>query len=478
MPRSKQLRRVGLAGIALLAMALGSLPARADSSFVQGSGSAIGTAIRVGPQTGGLTIAVTFGQSLADFQGTVGRASARAIDLGILATALTAPGCNGAPATFKSSDFPQPLNVDSREANADKGKTSQQSGAPDNSPILVSAGHQQVDANSSPHSHAVTTTAAFGVPGVFEVGAGRTEVSTRIIDNATREAVTSADFSSISLGGGAVVLDGLHWEAVQRTGKNATSEGHSSVAKIVLGGAALPITLGGGELSTVLAPVNAILLGTGLSLDPPVFVNKAGVVTVQPLRLRIDHSPLGQAVVAPAVTAAQPVRQPILDLYNQTVGCDAPVGQVQGVGQVARGAVLPSDIALSALTGTGGFVVELGGGAVTTEGTTYTNPFDATGPPPDLGAVAPVDQSSTPSGDVLGTTFTGGVEGATSTPPAETSLTPGPAATLASQPATIPGSRGGTAVVMGLLGLLAVAGVALADYLRIRRGDRVIPEEP
>ncbi|HZQ84268.1 MAG TPA: hypothetical protein VFA83_05500, partial [Acidimicrobiales bacterium] len=206
--------------------------------------------------------------------------------------------------------------------------------------------------------------------------------------------------------------------------------------------------------------------------------NNKGVVTVQPLRLRIDHSPLGQAVVAPAVTAAQPVRQPILDLYNQTVGCDAPVGQVQGVGQVGRGAVLPSDIALSALTGTGGFVVELGGGSATTEGTSYTNPFDAAGPPPDLGGVAPVADASTPTGDVLGTSITGAVDGGATTPPAETSLTPGPAATLASIPASVPGSRGGTAVVMGLLGLLAVAGVALADYLRIRRGDRVIPEEP
>lgn len=478
MPRSKHSRRVGLVGVALLATALGSLPARADSAFVSGSGSAIGTAIRMGPQTGGLTIAITFGQSLADFQGSVGRASARAIDLGILSTALTAPGCNGAPATFKSSDFPQPLDVDSREPNASKGKTSQQSGAPDNSPILVSAGHQQVDADDTPRSHAVTTTAAFGVPGVFEVGAGRAEVSTRIIDNATREAVTSADFSHIKLAGGMVTLQGLHWEAVQRTGKNAVSEGHATVANVLLGTSLIPIPVGGGELNTVLAPINAVLLGTGLSLDPPVFVNKQGVVTVQPLRLRIDHSPLGQAVVAPAVTAAQPVRQPVLDLYDQTFDCNAPVGQVQVVGQVGRGAVLPTDIALSALTGTGGFVVELGGGSATTEGTSYANPFDA---PIDTGASSVTPSLSSdvpaPSGEVLGTSIAGGLEGAASTPPADTTVTPGPAATLASVPSSIPGSRGGTAVVMGLLGLLAVAGVALADYLRIRRGARVIPEE-
>ena len=412
MPRSKCSRRVGVLGITLLALALGWLPAHAaDTPFVSGSGSAVGTAIRVGPQTGGLTIAVTFGQSLADFQGEVARASARAVDLGVLQTALTAPGCNGAPATFKSSDFPQPLNVDSREANASKGKTAQQGGAPDNSPIIVSAGRQQVDADTTPRSHAITTTAAFGIPGVFEVGGGRTEVSTRIVDKATREALTTADFSSISLAGGMVQLKGLHWEAVQRTGKNAAAEGHASVAAMFVGPAGVPIPIGGGELSTLLAPVNALLLGTGISLDPPVFTNKADVVTVQPLRLRIDHSPLGQAVVAPAVTAAQPVRQPIIDAYSQAVDCDAPVGQVQGVGTVGRAVVLPADIALSALTGTGGFVVELGGGTATTEGNTFSNPFDASGAP----------SPSVPSryrsirlrltGDVLGTSISGGPGG-------------------------------------------------------------------
>ena len=471
-----------MGGVALLVAALGWLPAHASAdapeagAFVPGSGSAIGTAIRVGPQTGGLTIAITFGLSLADFQGEVARASARAVDLGVLQTALTAPGCNGAAPTFKPSDFPQPLDADSREPDAAKGKTAQQNGTPDNSPIMVSAGRQQVDADKTPHSHAVTTTAAFGIPGVFEVGSGRTEVSSRIIDDATREAVTTADFSSISLAGGMVQLKGLHWEAVQRSGKNPAAEGHASVAAVAVGGTALPIPVGGGELSTVLAPVNALLLGTGISLDPPVFTNKQDVVTVQPLRLRIDHSPLGQAAVAPLVTAAQPVRQPIIDAYNQVVDCNAPVGQVQGVGAIGRAVVLPTDIALSAFTGTGGFVVELGGGTVTTEGNTYANPFDQLTPGIDTALPTPDVQPST--GDVLGTSITGGLSGADATAPAPTAeLTPGGPATLASSPATVPGSRGGTAVVMGLLGLLAVGGVALADYLRIRRGDRIIPDE-
>jgi hypothetical protein len=169
------------------------------------------------------------------------------------------------------------------------------------------------------------------------------------------------------------------------------------------------------------------------------------------------------------------VRQPVLDAYSQAVGCGAPVGQVQGVGQVGRAVVLPSDIALSALTGTGGFVVELGGGTATTEGNTFANPFDTSGAPSPLGTL-PID-TATPTGDVLGSSISDGLTGTVGdTAPSVADLTPGGAPTLAAVGAsTVPGSRGGTAVVMGLLGLLAVGGVALADYLRIRRGGRVIP---
>src|SRR6195256_858389 len=63
--------------------------ARTDAGFVDGSGAARGTALRLAPRTGGLTYAVTTGDSLASYQGTEGRAQAQALDLGIFGLILT-----------------------------------------------------------------------------------------------------------------------------------------------------------------------------------------------------------------------------------------------------------------------------------------------------------------------------------------------------------------------------------------------------
>ncbi|MEY2566103.1 MAG: hypothetical protein QOE35_632 [Actinomycetota bacterium] len=457
----------------LTAAAAGAAPARADD-FVLGSGSGIATGVRVGPQTGGLTIAVTFGQALADFQGRVGRASARSVDFGILATALTAPGCGGKPGSFKQSDFPQPLDADSRDPASLQGKTAQQGGTPDG-PLFATVGRTEVKADPTPFSHARSTIAGFTLQGVLSVTGGVADVATRIVKDQTREVIGTVDISSLDLLAGAIHLDGLHWEAVHRTGKDASSEGAFSVSSLSLNGVKVPASVGSTEASTVLAPVNALLLGTGLSLDPPVLDTSGGAADLTPMRIRIDHSPLGQAVVAPLVTAAQPVRQPLLDFYSGVVSCDAPVGQVQGVGQVGRGAVLPSDIALSALTGTGGFVIELGGVRATTEGQTFANPFEGGLPSAGLGSdlgLGPTDGTAPFSvGDVgSGAAPTSSVTGRTGGGSAATVLA---GRTVAD---SVPGAKGGAAATVGVIALLGILSVAVADYLRMQRGQRVIPE--
>jgi hypothetical protein len=456
------------------AAGLGMAPARADD-FVLGSGNGIATGVRVGPQTGGLTIAVTFGQALSDFQGRVGRASARAIDFGILETALTAPGCNGAPSSFKQSDFPQPLDADSRDPASVQGKTAQQGGTPDG-PFFATVGRNDVKANGTPMGYARSTIAAFGLPGVLSVGSGVAEVTSRIIGDQTREVVGTVDFTSLDLLG-TIHLGGLHWEAVQRTGKDATSEGSFSVSSMSVNGMKIPVSAGGTEAALVLAPINALLLGTGLSIDPPVLTTANAAADLAPLRIRIDHSPLGQAVVAPLVTAAQPVRQPLLDLYNGVMACESPVGATD-FGKVGRGAVLPSDIALSALTGTGGFVIELGGVRATTEGQTFANPFEggatAAGLGSDLGLGA-VDAGG--SSFSAGGTDTGGFTSAAPTTAGTTGSAPA-AAVLGNRSvaATVPGAKGGAAATVGLLAVLGILSIAIADYLRMQRGQRVIPE--
>ncbi|MDQ1373817.1 MAG: hypothetical protein QOJ09_1155, partial [Actinomycetota bacterium] len=210
---------------------------------------------------------------------------------------------------------------------------------------------------------------------------------------------------------------------------------------------------------------------------PPVLDTSKGAADLSPMRLRIDHSPLGQALVAPLVTAAQPVRQPALDAYSQAFDCDAPIGSQEVPGKVGRGAVLPSDIALSALTGTGGFVIELGGVRATTEGQTFANPFEGGALSPglggsDLGLSSPVDTAGAFSSGDLGSGTTGATTAGTNVPSGSS------AAVLAGRSLadTVPGGTGGAAATVGVLAVLGILGVAIADYLRMQRGQRVIPE--
>jgi hypothetical protein len=455
---------------------VGLAPARADDEFVLGSGNGIATAVKAGPQTGGLTVAVTFGLALADFQGRVGRASASAIDFGILETALTAPGCNGAPSSFKQSDFPQPLDADSRDPESVQGKTAQTAGSSD-APLFGTIGRSDVKATPVPESSALTTVAAFGLQGVLSVGAAQARVVSRIVDDAAREVIGTVDVSSLELAGGAIKLEGLHWEAVHRSGKDPAAAGSFTVGNMTVNGTKMPLPVGGTEAATLLAPINALLLGTGLSIDPPVLDVTKDAAALSPLRLRIDHSPLGQAAVAPLVTAAQPVREPLLDFYSGQVSCDSPVGSQEIPGKVGRGVVLPSDIALSALTGTGGFVIELGGVRATTEGETFVNPFEGGTAAGGLGGTDLDLGPSVDSGGSLGTgTFDAG-SGSVAASPGTTRGRTG-AAVLAGRSLadTIPGAKGGAAATVGILALLALVALAVADFLRMQRGQRIIPE--
>jgi hypothetical protein len=458
------------------AAAVGLAPVRADD-FVLGSGNGIATGVRVGPQTGGLTIAVTFGQALADFQGRVGRSSARAIDFGILETALTAPGCGGKPSSLKQSDFPQALDADSRDPASVQGKSAQLGGSADGA-LITTVGHTEVQATPQPMSRAVSTIGAFGLQGVLGVGAGRTEVVTRIVDDKAREVVGTVDVSRLDLLGGAIRLDGLHWEARHRTGADAVGEGVFTVASLTVSGTKVPIPVGGTETAMVLAPINAVLLGTGLSIDPPVLDLSAAAASLSPLRIRIDHSPLGQALVAPLVTAAQPVRQPVLDFYSGQVSCESPIGSQEYPGKLGRAVILPSDIALSALTGTGGFVIELGGVRATTEGETFDNPF-ADGAPGldtsggDLGFGTASDTGAFSTGSFDGG---GSVAGTVSAPGAANGGSGAAVLAGRSLADSVPGSKGGAAATVGILALLAIMSLAVADYLRMQRGHRVIPE--
>jgi hypothetical protein len=159
-------------------------------------------------------------------------------------------------------------------------------------------------------------------------------------------------------------------------------------------------------------------------------------------------------VGAPLVGSLQPARDPITS------------GIIEASPE-AGGLVTIGDIAIGALTGRGGIDLHLGGGTAYTEGERFTSPFGSF----DLGAdgVGPVS---------LGSDTRAAFTPVGSAPTAEPAEPGGPGVKAGKVELAAarrqPGTTGGAAVVVGLVGLLAVLSMAGADWWRLRHEPRRI----
>lgn len=443
----------------------------AQEEFVVGSGRADAAVVRVGPSAGKLAIAPTVGLALADFLGTLGRGEARMADLGALDVALPPEIKNLIPiVTARSTDeVPE--------------QASTFGGTPAGTPVTVGAIEQKAKASKAPSGESTVSVGTVSIPNLIEVAGGQARSSARVVDNKTREARGVSHIASISLGGGIVTLRGLTWEAVQRTGEGETLEASFRIEGATIAGRNLTIPAGGEELRTVFEPINRALAPTGLVLDAPRVVTDNGVARITPLGVRIVNSPLGQALVAPVIGAAQPIREPVTAaLIQNCPDC--------GI------AILLADVVLGVVSGGGRLDLELGGASGTTEGESFSSPFDFDFAP-SLGGSGP---SNDLAGDVGGTasfgdatrstssgsTFADAGTGAAASLPAVTgpstaasggaARSTGPAAaTLAAADEGVDGETGGVAAVVGLFGLLGACALAAADYRAIRAARRTIP---
>jgi hypothetical protein len=199
--------------------------------------------------------------------------------------------------------------------------------------------------------------------------------------------------------------------------------------------------------------VNEALKPVGLRLDAPVAGVDGNVASVSPLGIHLQASEPGRVVGAPVVGAIQPVREPVTS------------GIIEASPE-AGGLVTIGDIIIGALTGRGGIDLHLGGGSAYTESERFTSPFGAF----ELGAggVGPVSLDGDTS-----TGFAPNGSGASS------ELGRSGAADKAGKielvgARRLPGTAGGAAAVVGLLGLLAVLSMAGADWWRLRHEPRRI----
>lgn len=490
---SRTLRRAVAASAATVlagTFAVGIAPngAAAQEEFINGSGKAGAKILRIGPSAGRLSLAPTIGVTLADFLGTLGRGESRTADFAALDGTLPPEVVSNLPT----------VRAESTDDNAGTPQTASFAGTPSSSPVKVGGSDQSATAFKDPKGTSTYTLGAYGIPGVFEMGSSTAQSTAAVIGGKTREAVGTTKVSTIKIGpGGLVTLNGLTWEAVQRTGEGAVTSADFRVDSVTIlqqGGLlglplpplTLPVPGGGTNFDAVLGPINTALKPSGLIVTTPTRSTEGGVARVGPLAIQVADSEVGRTLLGPVLGAAQPVRDPL-------------TGALLNASSEFSTAVLLADVAVGVFSGAGRNDIEFGGASAFTEGEVFENPFGAFNfgsfelPDSSDSAFSLGDSSSdssflsssSPSAGAAGFSPTSGSSlsaGATTARTGPTAAAPaGAQSTRSAQTAvpaaaarTIAGKRGGAAALIGLLGLLMALAMASMDYRHIRSNRRNI----
>ncbi|HVT41778.1 MAG TPA: choice-of-anchor P family protein [Acidimicrobiales bacterium] len=474
--------RVGLAcaiAAAVCIVELGGSTSGADTSFVPGNAVAQSQAISLAPTTGGLNYAITLATSISNYQDMEAQSLSQTIDLGAIGTALEAQGCDGGNPTLPQSDVPPPVQVESTSGN----QSQTNSITPQSSPDGLGIGNEQASATTQPTSDATTTVQNISVPGGLVSINGLTSTTHASLDNnATRTATATADIKQLSLGGGAVVLGGLHWAATQQTGGATAATGTFSVGSLSVNGTPVDLSAVGSALSpqTVFNLINTALTPVGINIQWPTQTTlDDGTVQISPLVIGIDNNELGQQVIGANQNGVQPVREALVNaLLSANCNFATPI--------------LVGDIGVGVLAGGGNLNLDLGGASAMTNALAASSPFG-----PGSSALPPTSALSSGnagnSGSALGgsaltagsgfagnsgtgslTQGSAGSGGSATTPTTGASTSAlGPiqktSDCISLGPAGGGCSTGNVAVPVGLLGLALVVGLFTWDYLRQRR---------
>jgi len=437
--------------VALTLVAPSSPPAAAqEPSFGTGSGRASARYLKVGPSRGSLSLAPTIGLALSDFLNTRGRGDVRTADFGALEDSLPPELVTALPT----------VKVESTEENAEAGQTASL-GTPAEVPAGLAAAQLRAAAGTAPFGRSSFETAPTGLA-VVSVGGGTAEAFSGIVDGNVREAVGTVEIGKVDIGGGALVLEGLRWTAVHRSGAAAAEQGTFTVGAVSVAGQRFGAPAGAEQpLADALAAAQPLLGPLGLQITLPTPRIEEGFVEMTPLRIRVANSELG-AVIGPALEGAQPAREAVVDA-------------VRSGSEEVDVALLLTDVALGVLAGGSALDIELGGvtaqTAEPTERFTFASGggFDlSSGQPTGSGAFGTVSVPRSGSGR------------AGSGPPASptvgagggTAVGDGTASDVAAGTVPVSSTTGGGAGPLLLIGLAAVAaavGAGAVDYRRLLR---------
>ncbi len=468
--RRRAVRLVAAASIGLIVSSFATgFAGGAEEEFIPGSGKADARIINIGPKAAKLSLAPTIGVALADYSVTLGRGESLIADWVGLEDSIPA----------QVLDLTPPLRAESSGTPECRDRVKI---TPSGSPIGTM--EQRANAKAEgPFGQSFFKLQNLSVPGAFDITGAVAHSTAQIIGGKTREAKAVTDIAELSLGGGAVKITGLHWEAVQRTGAGGKIEGSFSIEALKIAG--LPIPLPEGGLGGVLTPINDALAPLGIALSLPSFSNQGGVARITPLGLNIFESDLRQQLLGPLLGSIQPVREPLFDellglgeeIDKATGGGETTVSEeggreVTNIGcpgdrqppppgtstapsarEYTATGVLLTDISLGALSGVSNLNIVLGGASAFTEGEDFDDPFAG-----GSLKIPPLPQIE----NIPGTTGTPDIPGTAAELPQAL-----PAAEEAAR--TVPGSKGGVAIWIGLAGLVLAATIGGTDWYLIRR---------
>ncbi len=420
-----------------------------------GSGRTQAALLRVGPSRGSLSLAPQVGLVLTDYLNTRGRGDVRAVDFAALADSIPDEAMDAAPT----------VKVESTDENAEAGRTSTV-GTPSVAPVSVAGAELHAAAGPSPYGEGRFIT------GETDIGVGvirGSEVSgfSGFVDRGVREARARVYIGRIELAGGAVVLEGLEWNVVNRSG--ATTD---ESATFTLGGATIlgqsfaPDAGAEAPLRDLVAALAPVLGPVGLDLTFPEARIERGVVELSPLRIRVANSDAG-TVLAPVLEGIQPIRDPLF-------------GAIREGSEDTDAAILLTDVALGVLAGGSSLDIELGGASASTAPPAERFDFGASAvsPAPPLSQAQPMPAVAPPAAVVPPTPMP--TVPTASDPIITISGTPESGEREASEIAaaqpvsTTDASRGGPLLAVAAVGLLMMGATAGRDYLRVRNGLRYV----
>ena len=420
----------------------------AEETFNNGTGNAVALGYKVNPTNGNLSFGITAGEAIAGHQNTAATGQSRAINLGVIGVTLAAEGCDGGDPTFPAEDQPQPVIARSGEDDAEEGI--RQTEAPGGIEKFARA-------NTDPFAEAITTIAPMGDPESFFVDGGKTITHSGVIDGNTREALARTELGTISIGGpSGVVIQGMSWEAIHRSGAVEETLGSFNIGSISVGGT--PQVLPGDELQQA-AALNEVLQPFGLNVTPPGVRVEQGIVFVDPLRIGVVPSAERDAVTGGIIGGAQPVRAGITEAL-----LEADCGNASYI--------TIADIVVGSVSGAGALGVELGGVTATTA---EINAFKF--------ALLPALPSLPPVAGLGGTTPTLGRTPSVAGAPAATAAAPAagaaaPQEQVQAKPISdFAGERGGLMAMVAGGGLALLLATAEADRRKMRHALREIPLE-